>query len=130
MKSQFRAVLDGEERSVSQEDLKGVNIEEEHRKHKYPEICSAECPNRTCGFYTLENFGKPCQMRFEQHKNKSLEVIMKETIQKTMKPYLARLEAIENAPDLHVQRSFNGTLQEPLPVGYPELFKLRKAKHD
>jgi len=56
------------EAQLALRNLEAVNYEEERRKQLFPEICTPNCPHRTCGYYRQENFGKPCQMRFEQYK--------------------------------------------------------------
>jgi len=48
--------------------LESKNYEEQHRKTLFPEICSAACTHRQCGYYRLENFGKPCEKQQEQYK--------------------------------------------------------------
>jgi len=100
------------------------NLENESRRQKYPQTCSAQCPHRTCGYHTLENYGKPCQMQWKPHKNenmqpnsksninetllRNLEIGIVEVIEKAMKPFEKRLQAMENAKP-SINRSFNGT---------------------
>jgi len=50
--------------------LTSTNYEEERRKQLFPEICSEECKFVTCPYRTFENYGKPCQMRWEQYRSK------------------------------------------------------------
>ena len=123
MRSQFQAFLDGEERSVKLG--KPMNIEEEYRKNEFPQICSAECPHKTCGYHNQEHYGKPCEMQWAPKETKdkllthtipktsyseSITLMVENAVKKAFKPLEDRLKAIENTPDYHVTRSLTPTL--------------------
>jgi len=48
------------------------STEEEWRKQKFPDVCSSDCENVQCPYRRHENYGKPCLLKFEQYKNRSL----------------------------------------------------------
>ena len=123
----IRAMLEAIERSASSELNNPPDIDEEHRKTTYPEICSEDCPHRTCPYHTQENYGRPCFMRFEQYKTPpqhmppsdrptpyakaSLTQSIEEAVKQAFRPIEQRLTALENQagyerhPEL---RSLNG----------------------
>ena len=140
MKSQFRIVLDGLERTASQELNNPIDIEEEWRKKEFPQICSKECKHTQCGYHNPDHYGQACEMQWKPKETEgkplphsvpstsysegyTLAQQIEKAVKKAFKPIDDRLKAIENAPDLHVQRSFNSTPKETIPVGYPTLFK-------
>lgn len=97
---------------------RALSIEEEHRKHAYPEICSEDCPHKTCGYHTEANYGKPCFMRFEQYKTPPqpqsdplartpLLRQIEEEVTKAFQPLEERLRKIENREkQATIERSF------------------------
>ena len=101
------------------------NLEKESRKNRFPEICFP-CKNVQCPYRRQENYGKPCKMQFSQYENtkmkpnsqdnpneqllRNLEIGIEETIEKAMKPFEKRLQAMENAePRKPINRSLNGS---------------------
>lgn len=116
METQFRQVL---ERSASSELNNPTNIEEESRKRLFPQICSEECKYKTCGFHTQENYGKACQMQWQQYKTEKkvlpdplahieTQARIDKIVKKAFEPFEKRLREIENEPEYHaVQRSIN-----------------------
>lgn len=103
------------------------SIEEQSRKNKFPEICSDQCPHKTCGYHTQENYGKACQMQFSQYENEKMQPNSKpnpnqellrttfeekltKALRKALQPTIERLDAIEAQDRKVVTRSFfNGT---------------------
>ena len=142
MRSQFRAFLDRDSEKGEQRAFHLPTGEEAPPRICDPSICKiTACPQRNnvdqhgkeCWYYTQKNKGAPLPHSVSPtsySEGYTLAQQIEKVLQKALKPLHDRLEKLENEPDYHVQRSFNGTPQEPLPVGYPELFKLRKAKHD
>lgn len=138
----FRAMLDAVEKAGEQRAFQLPTGEQEPPKICDPSVCKiTACPQRNnvdqhgkeCWYYTQKNKGAPLPHSVSPtsySEGYTLEQQIEKVMQEALKPYLDRLERLENAPDYHVQRSFNGTPKETLPVGLPRLYnEMRRKSH-
>lgn len=139
----FRGMVEasqkGKERSAQQLN-NPPNIEELHREHTYPDICTPECEHITCPYRTEENRGRPCFMKWKQAETKQkntlpqtipetsysekIERSIEKLVNKLLEPHEQRLRAIENKPNYRSPRSYSNTQPSPF-KGRPHLRTLR-----
>lgn len=106
-----------------------------------PKVCNPDvCPIKSCPqFNNPDQVGEPCIYYVKPNPapimptdcsistNSTLDRIIEQAVSEAFAPLERRLQKIEEKTQSRtVQRSVNG---EPLPAGYPELFKLRRKTH-
>lgn len=95
--------------AIALRNLNQPNHEEDHRKETYPSICNSECTHRTCPYFTLDNFGKPCLQQHGQYKHQPQPQGTLPTERDTSNPTI-----LENIPEYHV-RMFKPDSNMPTP---------------
>lgn len=111
MESQFRQVVNRSAENLNHPP----NVEEEHRKNAYPDICSEKCTFITCPYRRAENYGKMCEKKWQQYRTESqnmsnplasipnIKTQIDQIVKRAFEPFNARLAKIETAK---IERTF------------------------